>query len=206
MVSSRSLVLALMRLSSVRELGIRLPAAARIPATRVAALARYAGTAKVGAILRLPHPRRLATLVAFAHCLEASAQDDVLEVLETILRDVFGDAIKADRKARLRSLRDLDLAAATLASACQMLLDTGLPDGELRTRLFEKIPRTTLTQALEGVNTLIRPADNVYYRELDAKYRTVRCFLPALVENIRFGANAAGEPVVAAFDWLRVPT
>jgi len=204
MVSSRSLVLALMRLSSVRELGIRLPAAARIPATRVAALARYAGTAKVGAILRLPHPRRLATLVAFAHCLEASAQDDVLEVLETILRDVFGDAIKADRKARLRSLRDLDLAAATLASACQMLLDTGLPDGELRTRLFEKIPRSTLTRALEGVNALIRPADNVYYRELDAKYRTVRCFLPALVENIRFGANAAGEPVVAAFDWLRV--
>ncbi len=117
---------------------------------------------------------------------------------------MFGDAIKADRKARLRSLRDLDQAAATLAGACQMLLDTGLPDAELRTRLFEKIPRTTLTQALEGVNTLIRPADNVYYRELDAKYRTVRCFLPALVENIRFGANAAGEPVVAAFDWLRV--
>ena len=204
MVSSRSLVLALMRLSSVRELGIRLPAAARIPATRVAALARYAGTAKVGAILRLPHPRRLATLVAFAHCLEASAQDDVLEVLETILRDVFGDAIKADRKARLRSLRDLDQAAATLAGACQMLLDIGLPDAELRTRLFEKIPRSTLTRALEGVNALIRPADNVYYRELDAKYRTVRCFLPALVENIRFGANAAGEPVVAAFDWLRV--
>lgn len=43
MVSSRSLVLALMRLSSVRELGIRLPAAARIPATRVAALARCQG-------------------------------------------------------------------------------------------------------------------------------------------------------------------
>lgn len=143
MVNSRSLLLALIRLSAVRELGIRLPAAARIPATRVAALARYAGTAKVGAILRLPHPRRLATLVAFAHCLEASAQDDVLEVLETILRELFGDAIKADRKARLRSLRDLDQAAATLAGACQMLLDTGLPDAELRTRLFEKIPRTT---------------------------------------------------------------
>ena len=109
MVSSRSLVLALMRLSSVRELGIRLPAAARIPATRVAALARYAGTAKVGAILRLPHPRRLATLVAFVHCLEASAQDDGLEVLEVLLRELFGDAIKADKKSRLRTLKDLSL-------------------------------------------------------------------------------------------------
>ena len=53
MVSSRSLVLALMRLSSVRELGIRLPAAARIPATRVAALARYAGTAKVLSLIHI---------------------------------------------------------------------------------------------------------------------------------------------------------
>ncbi|WP_205205136.1 Tn3 family transposase [Azonexus hydrophilus] len=203
MVSSRSLVVALMRLRSVRELGIRLPAAARIPATRVAALARFAGAAKVSAILRLPNPRRLATLVAFVHCLEASAQDDGLEVLEVLLRELFGDAIKADKKSRLRTLKDLDQAAATLASACQMLLDTSLPDGDLRTRLFEKIPRNALTLALEGVNALIRPADDVYYQELDAKYKTVRCFLPALVEHIRFGTNVAGQPVVAAFDWLR---
>lgn len=43
----------------------------------------------------------------------------------------------------------------------------------------------------------------MYYQELDAKYKTVRRFLPALVQHIRFGANAAGEPVVAAVDWLR---
>ncbi len=202
-VSSRSLVLALLRLDAVRELGIRLPAATRIPATRVAALARYAGTAKVSAILRLPDTRRLATLVAFVHCLEANAQDDALEVLETILRELFGDAIKADKKARLRTLKDLDQAAATLARACEMYLDTGVPDAELRTKVFEKIPRDLLAQALEGVNALIRPADNVFYAELDAKYTTVRCFLPKLAEHIHFGANAVGEPVVAAFDWLR---
>lgn len=124
-------------------------------------------------------------------------------MLEGLLRELFGDAIKADKKSRLRTLKDLDQAAATLASACQMLLDTSLPDGDLRTLLFEKIPRNALTLALEGVNALIRPADDVYYQELDAKYKTVHCFLPALLEHIRFGANVAGEPVVAAFDWLR---
>ena len=60
--SSRSMSLALMRLQAVRELGIRLPAATRIPATRVAALARFAGAAKASAILRLPVLHRLATL------------------------------------------------------------------------------------------------------------------------------------------------
>ncbi|CAE6861780.1 Tn3 family transposase ISXc4 [Paraburkholderia aspalathi] len=202
-VSGPSLVQALLRLHSVRELGIKLPAAARIPATRVAALARFAGAAKASAVLRLPNPRRLATLVAFVHCLEATAQDDVLEVLEALLRELFGDAIKADKKARLRTLKDLDQAAATLAHACQLLLDTSVPDAELRATLFEKIPRDSLARALEGVTTLIRPADNVYFRELDARYKTVRLYLPALVEHIRFGANAEGKPVVAAFEWLQ---
>jgi TnpA family transposase len=202
-VSGPSLVQALLRLHSVRELGIKLPAAARIPATRVAALARFAGAAKASAVLRLPNPRRLATLVAFVHCLEATAQDDALEVLEALLRELFGDAIKADKKARLRTLKDLDQAAATLVHACQLLLDTSVPDAELRTTLFEKIPRDSLTRALEGVNALIRPADNVYFRELDAKYRTVRRYLPALVEHVRFGANAEGKPVVAGFEWLQ---
>jgi hypothetical protein len=33
-------------------------------------------------VLRLPKARRLATLVAFIHALEASAQDDAIELLE----------------------------------------------------------------------------------------------------------------------------
>ena len=137
------------------------------------------------------------------HCLEATAQDDALEVLEAILRELFGDAIKADKKARLRTLKDLDQAAAILAAACQMVLDSGLADEELRAKLFEKVPRDILSRALDNVNTLIRPADNVYYQELDAKYKTVRRFLPTLLLHVRFGANAAGEPVVAALNWLR---
>ena len=42
-----------MRLQAFRELGIRLPASMRIPATRVAALARSADAAKASAILRV---------------------------------------------------------------------------------------------------------------------------------------------------------
>lgn len=203
MISGSSLVRALSRLHTVRALGIKLPAASLLPATRVAALARYAGAAKIAAIQRLPNPRRLATLVAFVHCLEATAQDDALEVLEGLLRELYGDAIKADKKARQRTLKDLDQAAATLASACQILLDTNVPDSELRARLFTAIPRDALAHALAGVKALIRPADNVYYEELDAKYTTVRRFLPMLLEHIRFDANAAGRPLVAALDWLR---
>ena len=124
------------------------------------------------------------------------------------MRDSGGSLIPSSRIERNRSRAftsdgPLLVTGPTLARACQMLLDTSFPDAEVRPRVFEIIARDTLSLALNGVNALIRPADNVYYRELDAKYKTVRRYLPTLVEHIRFGANADGRPVAAAFDWLQ---
>ena len=40
----------------------------------------------------------MATLVAFALCLEATAHDDALEVLEVLLRDLLSNAERLIRK------------------------------------------------------------------------------------------------------------
>ncbi|KZC17191.1 MULTISPECIES: Tn3 family transposase [Rhodanobacter] len=202
-VSGPSLIQALTRLQVVRELGIELPTVAHLPASRVTALARFAGAAKASAVSRLPDIRRLATLVAFVHCLEATAHDDAVEVLEMLLRDVFATARKEDRKTRLRTLKDLDRAATLLADACQVVLDTTLPDKTLRKTLFAKVPRDILARALQEVSNLVRPPDDVFYSELSERYRRIRRFLPFVLENLRFGASPAGEAVVAAYEWLR---
>lgn len=120
-----------------------------------------------------------------------------------VLRDLFGQAMRADRKARLRTLKDLDQAATLLAETCKAVLDEAVPDSGLRAAVFAKTPRDVLAQALEDVRALVRPPRDVYIRELDARYRHVRVFLPALLKHIRFEASPAGKPVVAAFDWLR---
>ena len=201
-VSGRALVKAILRLQVVRDLGIKLPATG-VPPNRLASLARFAGTAKVTAIGRLPPVRRLATLVAFIHCLEATAQDDVIEVLDMLLHEFFSNAAKADKKARLRSIKDLDQAATMLATACRTLLDPTLAAGDLRETVFVRISRERLTQALASVDALVRPPNDVYYSELNERYRAVRIFLPTLLRHIQFGSNPAGEPVVAGMAWLQ---
>jgi hypothetical protein len=113
-----------------------------------------------------PALRRAATLVAFVHTLEASAQDDAVEVLDLLLHEIFGDAEKADRKARLRSLKDLDAVAMTLAQDCTPLLDASLPDDELRGHVFARVPRETLAGALRELGTLVRPPEDMFYTEL----------------------------------------
>ena len=77
--SAPELVRALDRVGEVRRLEITLSVARRIPPGRLHALARFANTAKISVIRRLPESRRLATLVAFASNLEAVALDDALD-------------------------------------------------------------------------------------------------------------------------------
>lgn len=168
-VSSPALVEALVRIETVRGLGITLPATP-VPPSRIAALARFANSVKVSAVARLPAARRTATLVAFIHSLEASAHDDAFDVLAILLRDLFGKAEQADRKVRLRTLKDLDQAASTLAEACRMLLDPNLPDSEVRSRVYAAVGEEKLAQASIDVSMLVRPSNDVFYGELTAKY------------------------------------
>ena len=202
-ISAPALVKALERIETVRALGITLLTTSNIPQCRLASLARFAGTAKVTAINRLPAARRMATLVAFVHCLEATAQDDALDVLDMLLRDLFAKAEQADRKTRLRTLRDLDKAATILAKACHILLDPALSDDALRAQVDAAVGRNTLAQALEDVNALTRPPNDVFYLELQKKQATVNRFLPKLLRTIQFDSNPAGEPLLQAFEWLR---
>jgi hypothetical protein len=83
-------VRALRRLEEVRTLGRGVSVPTRAPRGRVLELARCAATAKVSALERRAPERRLATLVAFVHTVEATAQDDALALLEVLLTEIGG--------------------------------------------------------------------------------------------------------------------
>jgi TnpA family transposase len=200
-VSGPALVKALQRLEMVRSISVKLPLL-RIPSSRIAALARFANAAKSTAISRLPTDRKMATLVAFTHHLEASAHDDVLDVLSMVLRDLFSRANQAHKKRRLRTIKDLDQAAATLAEACKLLLNSEQSDQELREQIYTAIGYERIIRAVDDVSSIIDPPDNVFYQELKQKRHTVKRFLPTFLRVINFEANEAGKPIVQSLKWL----
>ena len=201
--SAPELIRALDRVEETRRLGINIARAHRIPPGRLQALARFANTAKVSVIRRLPEPRRLATLVAFAGNLEAAALDDALDLLDILITEMFGDAARASDKARLRTIKDLDAAAIQLTQVCRLVLDPGLRDAELRAAIYQALERQELEAAVKQVDSLVRPPEDVYYRELAGSYGRVRRFLPHLLRTVQFDATPAGQPVLEALNYLR---
>ncbi len=203
MQSTPELVRAIERLDEVRKLATGLPRTDQLPKTRVLALARFAGAARAQAVARLPDERRVATLLAFIRALEASAQDDVLDLFDLLVTRMFVDAIRKGREARLRSLGDLDAAALTLSKVCAVVLDGAVNDGGLRTAIFAAVPQAALEAAVGQVDSLTRPPDDPYFDELLAQHRRIRRFLPHFARIVALGAMPAGRPVLKALHHLR---
>jgi TnpA family transposase len=201
--STNELVRAIERLDEVRQLAAGLPPTDRLPKTRVLVLARFAGAAKAQAVARLPDERRAATLLAFLRALEASAQDDVLDLFDLLVTRMFVDAVRKGQEARLRSLGDLDAAALTLSKVCALVLDGAVGDADLRATVFAAVPQTALEAAVTQVESLTRPPYDPYFDELLAQHRRIRRFLPHFVRVVGLGAMPAGRPVLKALHHLR---
>lgn len=114
--SSNGLLDGLERLAAVRALSLPQRTRSPIPANRIANLARFAMTARAQAIARMPTDRKIATLLAFVQRLEATANDDVLDVFDTFFTTLCIDARQAGIKERIRTIKDLDAAALQLAT------------------------------------------------------------------------------------------
>jgi hypothetical protein len=187
------------RLEEVQALAAGLPSIDRLPAIRITALARFAGAAKAQALARLPDDRRIAILLAFIRTLEASAHDDVLDLFDVVVTGMLANARFAGQRERLGSIRDLDAAALKLRQACAIVLDEGTPDDAVRQAVFDLVSREA---AMARIESLARPQDDQYFKELRAQHRRLR-FLPSLLRTISFGAAPAGRPVLDAIEYLR---
>ena len=200
--SGAELSRAVARLDEVRALALGLPGTAHVPPGRVAALARFATVAKAQAVARLPKERRAATLLAFVRTLDASAQDDVLDLFDIVVTTLFADAAKVGKRTRLRTIRDLDAAALQLRQAGGVLMDDTVEDGAVRQAAFAVVPRAVLVAALEQIDAIVRPPGDLYFTELRAQSGKLR-FLPALLRSVTFGATPAGQPILDALRHLQ---
>jgi TnpA family transposase len=197
------LIDALRRLRDARELSVDDLDLSNIPAGRLKALARYASTVRAQAIQRMPPERGIATLVAFACSLQASAQDDVIDVLDRLLTDLLARVDRQERQRRLRTIGDLDAAALLLRDIGLVVLDQATSDHTVRGEIFARWPLDRIEQAVATVGALARPPENSQAPEaLLSRYSTVRQFLPLLLETIIPHATSGGRAVLAAWEFL----
>ena len=201
-ISGPALNLALQRYQDLRAFGIFDLNFSNIPPVRLKSLARYAGVTSMHKIARMPEDRRIAVLVGFVKAFETIALDESLDVFDMLTTDIAREARIKGRKNRLRTLKDLDRSALTLAAVCAFLLDDNLSNDEIRDVVFAHAPKDVLAETIAVVNSLARPASDQYHHELIEQYGKVRRFLPNLLATVEFKAAPAGTATMEAVNYL----
>ena len=202
-LSGPGLVRALRRIQDVRELGMGTLHKPKVPPNRVTALARHAMSARAQAILRMPEDRGLATLYAYALTLETTAHDDALDIFGFLIQALFTKAEQANKNQRVRKINDLDDAARRLKRAVELMVEQACPYQDVRARVLLQLGPEKVMKAMATVDELTRPPDDLYYPELLEKYRSLRRYLPHVLETIRFSGTQAAKPILKAIDFLR---
>lgn len=201
-LSGPGLVRALRRIEDIRELGISFLQKPEVPASRVESLARHALSARAQAILRMPEDRRLSTLYAFALMLEANAHDDALDIFGFLIQNIFTKAEQVNKRQRVRKINDLDDAARRLSHAVELMLEKACPYQDVRAKVLLRLGPERVIEAMATVDELTRPSDDLYYPELQEKYRSLRRYWPHVLETIGFSGTQAAEPILKAIDFL----
>ncbi|MBX2838713.1 MAG: Tn3 family transposase [Gammaproteobacteria bacterium] len=201
-ISGPALNLALQRYLDLRAFGIHNLNFSNIPPVRLKNLARYAGVTSMHKIARMPEDRRIAVLVGFVKAFETIALDEALDVLDLLTTDIARNAKVKGRKNRLRTLKDLDRSALTLATVCALFLDDELSSDKIREAVFSLTPKEVLAETIAVVNSLARPASDQYYHELVEQYGKVRRFLPNVLAAVDFKAAPAGGATMNAINFL----
>lgn len=201
-ISGPAFIEAVNRYKELEAFGVQTLDFSHIPLARLKSLARHAGTISMYKVDRMPDARRTGFLVAFVRAFETMALDDALDVLDMLITNIAGESKKIGQKKRLRSLKDLDQSALTLAEVCAMIVNDETEDGCLREVIYSRISKEDLTKTILTVNDLARPSDESFQKEMVEQYGRVRRFLPKLLSDIVFKAAPAGQTILDALNYL----
>lgn len=141
-----------------------------IPEGKLKQLAKYAFNAKASLIKRMTPTRQIALLVAFVYEYRKQAMDEQLLALSRFYEALFKRAKNKETKERMRTLKDLDQAALTLAKIVSLVLDDTVDQQGLRSTILQQYGSDDIRSAVTQVNQLVH---NQWRTDRDR--RTINC-------------------------------
>lgn len=193
------------RIDAIREENLAPTGVMNVPDAVIERLARSARKIRPAALLRLPDPRRPATLAALFGAMEGIALDEAIELFDQLITQTGKNAARDYAAKRMRSLRDLDAAALILARVSGLaLIDVSDEAGLLSARdeLVTEIGTEKIRDAIDRTKQLARPPDDRHFEELCTYWRRIKRLFNGLLRRVEFSAAPSAEPVREALEFL----
>jgi TnpA family transposase len=157
-------------------------------------LFHYVDKCSIARLREVITPRRHAALICFLWQSYRDAIDQAVDMYDKLITGVYTQA-EFDLDEQLRQQRKtLRSSLATFKSIGALILDDAIADAELRTRLFDTIPRDELAAQVEALAEWVTGKKSDAFYGVINRFSYLRRFTPAFLRALDFRTEANGDP------------
>ncbi len=154
------------------------------------------------ALRRYPPAKRHTLLLAFLAVRGEELTDDIVEMFDTLIGRVFGDAGDELTEAKTARAQALAEGARLFRTVGAILLDPDIPPAGVRDAVFRQIPRERVVAVVEDSAAADGTDADLFVATLGRHFRHIRSFAPPMLATLRFGSPRAGNELVEALEAL----
>lgn len=165
---------------------------------RIKFLAKIGSRATNQYLQRSNEIRRYPILIAFLRESLYSFTDDLIEMFDQRLWELYRQAKRAFEHDRLQATKTISQKLQLLRDLGQVLLNSDVKDNAVRTIAFEHISPEELKQSLNEAEQLIRPENDAYVDYFGKSYNRIRRFSSRLLSTLEFHASGEDQDLIQA--------
>ena len=166
-------------------------------------LAKVGSRATNQSLQRSNEVRRYTLLVTFLKQSLYNFTDDLIEMVNQRLWELYRKAKRNFEADRLRATRTLSEKLRTYRSIGHILLDEEIEDEAVRAAAFKVISREELKRSLDEAAELIRPDNDAYVDYFCQSYSKVRTFSAKFLATLEFRARGDDQGLLEALQLIR---
>ena len=166
-------------------------------------LAKVGSRATNQSLQRSNEVRRYPLLLAFLKQSLYNFTDDLIEMVNQRLWELYRRAKRNFEADRLRATRTLSEKLRTYRSIGHILLDEEIEDEAVRAAAFKVISREELKRSLDEAAELIRPDNDAYVDYFCQSYSKVRTFSSKFLATLEFRARGDDQGLLEALQLVR---
>ena len=155
------------------------------------------------ALQRASEQQRYPILLAFLRQSLEDITDELIDLFIRCLANCYSRA-KNDLKAfKLLISKSTNEKLIMFQNLCRVLVDSNIPNVELRNAIYAKIPEEVLLSMITECGELIRIQEDNSYEYLGNRFSYIRKFSPKFLETLDFRSNRESDPLLAALDTVK---
>jgi TnpA family transposase len=186
----------LKKLNTIRDTGILAIDLSLLNRNRVRVLANLGRKYHRDSLERFSPQKRQALLVCCLQDLYQDVLDQILTSFQDLLTAIFRRTERKENQQHMKHGRTLTRHVHAMRKAVKVILDTEVPDDQVRATVFTTIPRVQLQAAYDDSGVIARPEDGQAFDLLEKHYSFLRKFLPQILTALTFTGTQAAQPVV----------